>query len=283
MDIIYKEFPGERTVTSYNIPGESGDLQAEFLRCCDELRQTEMNKVVYSRSVNVPRVSKPKAAWRREVEEGFSESSATDNSRILNGWTKETAGHFKGGSSEGLVLFCIDVSGSMINIKNLLAQYVVSIIKMLYVISSGLNFGVVFYTDYDRGNRSRVVWSPMSLEWEPQKLAHFIKNSIVEGGGGTNCECFDVAFNYILREIVPFYRQTGATNSPVLVINLTDEDMRVFTREYSNNCSIYSHLNIKGPFSYGYMDIDPSSFIDLDSQNNTIIKNIGLEIRFIKS
>nr|AKS10595.1 wsv465-like protein [Metopaulias depressus WSSV-like virus] len=151
--------------------------------------------------------------------------------KIKDGWLHRDLTHPKI-SSKGLVVLAVDVTVSMGDIKEVLSKGLAALVKTLSFISNGLHFAVVFYSDYDIYWKSKVVWSPFTLNWSGEKIAQNIEGVRLSGGGINGCEAFDVALNYILQDIVPVYKallNEDCADASTIVLNFTDEDMRVYS------------------------------------------------------
>lgn len=197
-----------------------------------------------------PRRSRPRLVSTAEGVTGPSSKGYTATSldgRILDGWkgrADDTTLHASM-DSEGLVVLAVDVTASMTNEKGILTNYLSALGHTLSVVSNGLTMAVVFYTDFD-GNRSEpVVWSPFSMGWSGEDIAEAIRQERCGYGGGTSCEAFDVAFLYIINDLVPVYRKlvVNGDSKATIVFNFTDEDMRTYcehTCEYGRTLSAKS-------------------------------------------
>nr|GBG35579.1 wsv465-like protein [Sesarmops intermedium nimavirus] len=143
----------------------------------------------------------------------------------------------------GLVVYVLDVSASMAKIKENLAKSVAAVMKVMKCVCPGVAQTVVTYTDFDDDSLMRppVVEAPFSLDWSPETITNYLNEDVVVRGGGlTGREAFDVALNFVLRELVPSFRHIGNcdASTPVLIFNLTDEDMRL-----CDNKGVYGRVN----------------------------------------
>ena len=128
----------------------------------------------------------------------------------------------------GLVVYALDVSGSMGDIKTCLSKSLAAIIKTMKVLCPGVAQTVVTYSDFDITD-GPIIRSPLMLDCGDDEISKYLDRTQVKGGGHLGCEAFDVALTYILEELVPaFHRiQDCATLTPVQIFNLTDEDIRL--------------------------------------------------------
>nr|BDV50237.1 MAG: wsv465-like protein [Chiromantes dehaani nimavirus] len=143
----------------------------------------------------------------------------------------------------GLVVYVLDVSASMAKIKENLAKSVAAVMKVMKCVCPGVAQTVVTYTDFDDSSLMRppVVEAPFSLDWSPETITNYLNEEVVVRGGGiAGREAFDVALNFVLRELVPSFRHIGNcdASTPVLIFNLTDEDMRL-----CDNKGVYGRVN----------------------------------------
>lgn len=177
---------------------------------------------------------------KKTSDETVQNGSGLHNDTLLENCIKESWSSIRPDATNsssspyiGLVVYVLDVSASMSNIKDCLAKSVAATMRVMKAVCPGVAQTVVTYTDFDELSLSHppVIHAPFSLNWPHQVMSRFLNEEIeVHGGGYMGCETFDVALNFILRELVPAFhdfQKCGDDLTPVLIFNLTDEDMRL--------------------------------------------------------
>lgn len=212
--------------------------------------------------------------------EGASSKGYTAKSlqgRILDGWHGRAEDPSKHASleSEGLIVLAIDVTGSMSTQKQVLSDNLTALCNTLSVVSNGLNIAVVFYTDFDGDRKEPVVWSPYTMDWTSEEIAEAIEKEKCAHGGGTGCEAFDVAFLYIIKDLVPVYRKlvNNGDTKATIVINITDEDMRTYceaTEAYGKTSLNYNYSDYLGRYRDPEIAKIPDVLVGYDHEGSCI-------------
>ena len=130
----------------------------------------------------------------------------------------------------GLVVYALDVSSSMANINDCLAKCATTTMELMKVVCPGVAQAVVTYTDFDSPSLDEppAIDALNTLNWKPNGSVTGIH---LRGDGSFGCETFDIALNFILRELVPEFHKKENCDinhpTPVLIFNITDEDIRL--------------------------------------------------------